>query len=1554
MTDLHKRIAALSPEQRELLERRMADLASARVLAPADRITPRERSGPAPTAVQQQREWTLAQFQAPNNIPGAFRVEGEIDLDLLSRVLTEVTERHEVLRSTVQQAEDGGWIQQVHPVSPVPTPVVDLTGLTEDQQRVEITRRWKAEASGPFAVDAVQRLRVSLLRLAEHVHVVLITTDHAAADLTSMAILVREFAALYALALSGAGSLPPLEIQYGDFAAWQRGIEKERTEASLAYWRESLEGVPGGLALPSDRPYPAEPRFAGSLHTVELSPALTEGARGLADAEKASLAVVLIAAGALLLHRYLEQDDVVIGEIRSGRNRAEIGPLLGCFVGALPMRVRLSEEQTLREVVRQVRQTAVGAYDHEDLPFDRFFDRLGLGPEVTSASLMDMWVNMQNPSGTLEVPGLRIGAEPVETLLAMTPITLNADPAAQALRLEWNYMTELFDAETIEVLAEQYRRILEQLVAAPDTAVGGLELRAAPQGSDTVSDAAAAAGPSFLESFHRRVALTPYAPAVFWNAVPTSYAELDRDADRLARRLRARGVGPESRVAILLDRSPLLTAAVLGVLKAGAAFVPVDPGYPAERISFLLTDAGVQALVTQESLADAAPSGYETLVLDGDAAEDTRTVDGPLELPDPATPAYVVYTSGSTGRPKGAVIEHHSLSVFARDVAGRLGLGAGDRFLQFASPSFDVLIEELFPIWSVGGSVVIPKRPLLGAGDDLAELIAHERLTVIELPTAYWHEWVRELDRLGRVLPESLRLVIIGGERVLPERLADWRRLGVPLEHCYGLTETTVTSTFFRLDPQDPTAEWPNLPIGTPLPSVDLRVLDRKLRPVPLGATGELYIGGGSLARGYLGRPGLTAQRFIADPARPGGRLYRTGDLVRQRPDGNLEFVSRVDTQIKIRGFRVEPTEIESALGRHPGVAQCVVAVYEPAPGDRRLAAYVVPAEGAGAEIAELRGHLERELPAYMVPTVFVELEELPLNANGKVDRDRLPAPDGQRPASAEEYAEPRTEVQRRLAAVVAEVVGVDRVGLHDNFFEIGGDSILAIQTVARAQEIGLRLTPFDLFAHPTVAGLAEVAEAGPVVDADQGDVVGPVPLAGAQLELCAAGIVDAQHANISVLIELPAPVAPELFGEAVDRLLGHHDGLRQRFLLGGAQTRVRIAQRGDATPFAAHDLSGLDPDAQDRRIAELCEEAQTGLNLAVGPLLRFAYFQLGGTRPDRLALVVHKLVADDASLRLILADLRTLLVARGEGREPRLPAKTTSWQAWVRRITAYGATDAVQREREHWTSLVSAPTGALPTDFPAEPEADTVETERTVLVSLDAAETEELAGSTATALTCQLDELLLIALGRTLTDWTGADRHLVDVERPGRDKLFEDVDVSRTVGRFAATHPIALTCEPGSPAESSVKRVKEELRAVPADGFGWQLLRRDREPVPASPAAVHFTFAAAPAPAKANGADSGFTVLADPAGTDLGPHAPRRHAISLRTALVDGVLELHWSYSESTHLPETVRRLAERHLGELRALLELGRGAGAVSTPSDFPLARVDQGQLDDLISRL
>ncbi|HEX7242949.1 MAG TPA: amino acid adenylation domain-containing protein, partial [Longimicrobiaceae bacterium] len=1018
----------------------------------------------------------------------------------------------------------------------------------------------------------------------------------------------------------------------------------------------------------------------------------------------------------------------------------------------------------------------------------------------------------------------------------------------------------------------------------------------------------------------------------------------------LALRLRTLGVGPEARVALVLDRSPELAVAVLAVLRAGGAFVPLDPDYPAGRLAFVLRDSDAALVLTRADLAARLPEHRGRVVLvEAETGGEVETAPCPVH---PDNLAYAVYTSGSTGRPKAAMVSHRSLVAYARAMRAELRLSPDDRVLQFASPGFDVVVEELFPAWTAGAAVVFPEGEELGSPAELMRLVEARGVTGFELPTAYWHECVRQLAEDGLRLPACVRWVIVGGERVLPERLRAWAGLGVPLVHVFGLTETTVTSTTLRLEAGDDGSRWPNLPIGTPTESSRVYVLDRAGHPAPMGVPGELWVGGEGVARGYLGRPELTAERYVPDPfGAPGARAYRTGDRVRWLADGKLEFLGRIDQQVKVRGFRIEPAEVEAVLAEHPGVGEAVVVVRDAGGGDRRLVAYLVSAEGAAPPVAELREHVARALPAYMVPAAFVPLDRLPLTPHGKLDRRALPDPDAGSLAPEAPYEAPGTAAERALAAVWAEVLRVERVGARDNFFELGGDSILSIQVVSRARRAGLHLTPRQLFENPTVAALAALAGASAGPGAEQGEVAGEVELTPVQHWFFEQEVPEPHHWNMPLLLVPGEPLDAAALEEALARLATHHDALRTRFRRAGGGWRQAVAPAGARVPVETLDLSAL-PEAE--RAAAIEREGarvQRSLELAEGPLFRAALFDLGGGA-QRLLLAVHHLVVDGVSWRVLVEDLETALAGGA------LPPKTTSFRAWAHRLAEHARAGGFDAEIPFWTDPARAEAAALPADF--EGAVPTHATLRQTAVSLDEPTTRALLRDAPRVYRTRVDDVLLTALARALEGWSGGRGALVELEGHGREEhLFEGVDLSRTVGWFTTQFPVLLSPGMDAPPGEALKAVKEQLRAVPHRGIGYGALRwlsadpETRARLAALPRPqVAFNYLGRIDEGAGDGGEAPFTLAREGVGASESPEGRPAHPLVFNARVAGGRLHVSLAFSEAVHRRPTAERLADAFLAELRALVEhcASPEAGGC-TPGDFPLAGLDQAGLDRLV---
>jgi amino acid adenylation domain-containing protein len=1057
-------------------------------------IIPVSREQQLPLSFAQQRLWFLDQLEPQStlyNIPAALRLTGSLNVTALERTLSEVVRRHEVLRTTFAEV-DGEPMQLIHESAPVSLTVIELEHMGEGERESEVRRLSLEETEKPFDLRGGPLLRVALLKLAGDEHVLLFTVHHIVSDGWSMGVLVREVAALYEAFTRGEESpLAELRVQYADFAAWQQQwLTGEVLEEQLSYWREQLQGASPVLELPTDRPRPALQSNRGGHEPFVLGVELSERLKTLSRREGATLFMTLLAAWQTLLSRYTGQTDIVVGTPIANRNRKETEDLIGFFINTLVLRGEVSDDPGFRQFLTRVREVCLGAYMHQDVPFERLVEELQPERDLSRTPLFQAFFVLQNlPAQTLELTGLNLSPVEMDIRKVVFDLTLDMREDGSNIVGVIEYNTDLFETATIQRMISHFTTLLEGIASNPEQKLSALPLLTEDECRRTLFEWNPAACEDLSdgclhELFEKQAAETPDHIAVVFDNEQLTYDELNKRANQLAHRLRKMGVGPEVMVGHCMERSIEMMVALLGILKAGGAYLPLDPNYPTERLVFMLEDSGARVLLTKERFVSVLPSiDAQILDINSSSIAEESTENPRVALANENL-AYVIYTSGSTGRPKGVMVTHTAACSHSFAVRTRYRLTSADRVLQFASLAFDVAVEELFPTWHSGAAVVLRTEQALDSAAAFHSFLDRQGVTTLNLPTAYWQELMTDWERRGVGAPQSLRLAAIGGEKGLWEQFARSRSVigeRVELLNVYGPTETTVTNTSFDYAETISSEEawgW-SVPIGRPLSNSRLYVLDTHRQPVAAGVSGELYIGGECLARGYLNRPELTAERFIPDPfsAVEGARLYRTGDVVRWVADGAVEFVGRADHQVKVRGFRVELGEVEAALNAQVGVNDSLVVMREDTPGDKRLVAYVVAREGESIEPMELRRELKERLPDYMIPQSFVILAAWPLTPNGKVDRRALPAPEHSG-AVGESFVAPQTPIEEVIAGIWCEVLKVEQIGVHDDFFELGGHSLLATQVVSRVREsLQVEVALRSIFESPTVAEFAAAVE---------------------------------------------------------------------------------------------------------------------------------------------------------------------------------------------------------------------------------------------------------------------------------------------------------------------------------------------------------------------------------------------------------------------------------------------------------------------------------------------
>ena len=1511
-----------------------------------------------PPSYAQLRQWFLWQLDPESpayHIAGGLRLQGPLDTAALRASFDALVARHEALRTVFAADAQGVLTQQVRPSGAVDFRCTDLRGRPDAQAAADAAVRDCSEA--PFDLTAGPLLRVGVVRLTDDEHLLVVVMHHIVSDGWSMRLVVDEFVAQYRARVLGQPlETPPLPVQYADCALWQRQwLEAGEQERQLQYWKAQLGEVHPVLQLPTDHARRADGRYRAARHTLALPAALVAALRQRAQAEGATLFMALLAALQVLLYRYTGQHDVRVGVPIAGRRRIEAEGVIGLFVNTQVLRSVIDGRTPLRHALHAARDAALGAQAHQDLPFEELVD--ALQPERTPGTppLFQVLFNHQQEDFTAlhTLPGITLSPHALGEPPAHFELALNAvEDRDGALSLGLDYARELFDAPTVERMGAHLQCLLEALAHRPETPVGEIDLLQRDEAETLALWGSNLRPEGSWEPVHRlvqrRAQQAPGATALIFGGEPVSYGELERRANRFAQRLIALGVRPEDRVGIALERSVELVVGLLGTLKAGAAYVPLDTEYPAERLAYMARDSGIALLVTRGPLRARVPVGEGVRVLD--IERDHALADGE----DPGAPAlavhagqlaYVIYTSGSTGQPKGVMVAHGPFADHCVDTAAIYEMGPQSRELHFLSFSFDGAHERLFTALCCGASLLLRDAALWSAEQTL-DAIGRHGVTHAGFPPVYLRqlaEWARETGRCPDV-----DLYSFGGEAMPREGFDAVRRHLKPrlLINGYGPTEAVVTPMLWKTDANAAFGEG-YAPIGRPVAGRRALVLDTDMNRVPRQVAGELYLGGTGLARGYLGRAALSAERFVADPFdAAGGRLYRTGDWVRWREDGQLEYLGRIDHQVKVRGFRIELGEIEARLLEQPEVRQAVAVA---APGQRgtRLVAYVTPKEGAAVEAAALRARLAASLPDYMVPAAIMVIAALPLGPGGKLDRSALPAPEPERAAAGEP---PRGAAEEALAAVWREVLGLPQVGRDDNFFELGGDSILSLQIVARLRLAGWKASPRQVFERQTVALLAAVMEPAGLADAAApaggvpSQVEGDVPLLPFQRDFFAMPMPRRNHWNQSVLLQAGGAIDRAALRDALAALEQHHDALRLRF--------EPLPQGGWRQSYAAFDaaqqaeLLWLRSAADAAELAALCEEAQRSLDLTGGPLWRALAVEMADGS-QRLLLAIHHLVVDGVSWRALLEDLQRAYRQRLAGQPVALPPKSSSVKDWSLALQGHAAAHA--DEMAHWLALGDVPVG-LPCARPEAP--NTVRYQEAIEIRLGRAETEALLKQAPAAYRTQVNDLLLTALGRALCGWSGHTQLRIDLEGHGREDLYAHIDLSRTVGWFTALFPVALA--PLGALGDAIRRVKEGLRAVPNKGLGHAVFRhlgsaQQREALAAQPRSqVVFNYLGQ--------FDGGFgeEALWRPApeagGAQVDADAPLTHEFSVDGQVLEGELSLRVSFSAARHDAAQVQAWMQALRDELQAIIRHCAAGPQGCSPSDFPLAALSQAQLDAL----
>jgi amino acid adenylation domain-containing protein/non-ribosomal peptide synthase protein (TIGR01720 family) len=1538
----------------------------------------------ASTAAQRDL-WALAQMDddasRAYNETAIVHFKGDFSLAALRRSILKVVNRHDATRTSF--SEDGQQ-QIIRPDMPLEVPLIDFsTGAADDRQtRFEL---WLSEeVSRNFDLATGPLVRATVAKLAENHHAFVMVLHHIITDGNSNGILLREIAALYSADLLGTEcELPRAPTANASSAP----PTVEEIARAGEYWAKQVSRMTPLLNLPIDRPRPVLQTYAGARKTFTVSGSAYHDLKRTAASHGYTTFVVLLGAFGALLHRLTGQQDLIVGcPVGEAGN-------VGYNVNLLPIRSNVSGNPTFAQYLAEIRDTLLDAYEYKSYSLSSLIKKLTFRRDPSRPPLISAAFNSENVGGVPKFHGLEVEIESGPVNYTKFELYLNVTEGGDAWRFDLDYNTDLFDQSTITRWAGYLTSLVESIATNQDQRLSDLGVLTSQSAENDVGRIGLLSDTEIHsmisewnqpatrypvdccihDAFVQHAKSQPDSIAVTCESSHLTYRKIDMRSAQLANRLRSLGAVADMPVGICVDRTAEMVIGLIGILKSGAAYVPLDSVYPNERLDFIASDTEMKILVTEQGMKNRVPpSVVSTICLDQDRETlDRESTEDPICQVPPDAAAYVIYTSGSTGIPKGVVVSHRNVMRLFSATRADFGFSKDDVWSLFHSYAFDFSVWEIWGALSHGGRLVMVPYWLSRSHEEFHELATAEQVTVLnQTPSAFSQFLKVEVENARR--EPALRLIIFGGEALDSRSLKPWMdRYGDArprLVNMYGITETTVHVTLLGLDVQNANARGQCL-IGRPISDLSIYLADSYGTLAQIGAAAEMLVGGDGLARGYLKRPELTADRFIPDPfsTEGGGRLYRSGDLGRYTQTGEIDYLGRSDDQVKIRGFRIELGEIETVLNSYPAIRQCAVAVSSDGATGKRLAGYIV-CKGSHPALTtrELRSFLADRLPDYMIPSGFVFLDGLPLTANGKLDRRALPALEANRievAITSGDDSNSQSEVERHLSRIWKEALRVGSVGIHDNFFELGGDSILAIQIVSKAKALGLKFTPKDIFQSQTVAALARSVES--TTSTAAGDLAaapsGLFALTPIQQWFFDMQSVEVHHFNHAITLEIKDGQSQASLAKAFAYLVRRHDALRLRFVATPDGWRQEVASPDGAAPFVCYDFSTLSSEELQGAIQAAANDVQRSLDLGSGTLAKAAYFDLGPARPGRLLLIIHHLGVDAVSWRVLLEEFQLIHKRLNGDNAVDLPAPTAPFGQWARLLAQYAESEVVRGELEYWVSQVSGDTATIPPDYTLGADStsrNVAASSRLAVGSLGKEATKSLLYEVPKAYKTQISDILLAALVITLFRLTGKKSLLVALEGHGREPITDDIDLTRTVGWFTSIYPVLLTVrDPGDPG-TTLKAVKESLRAVPNGGLGYGLLRyghanldaRNRLGLLSQPQIV-FNYLGQ---FNQLAADSGLSWSPTAAaGASQSPKMRRPFLLEVNGGIMGGELTMRWTYSADVHQASTIERLALDYMEELRGLIEHCKSPEAVGfTPSDFPQMKFSQDELDKLVA--